>query len=88
MFGRIRVLTRHMDIKTRYGSKEEVGVRLLKRGRSNRIARDRFFALVGKSYTLVMSCGIVYKFKTASDIPEVDTRCACGDPGHWVVKYE
>jgi len=77
-----------MDTKTKYGDKEKIGIRILKQGNSNRVARDRFFALIKNSYTLVMPCGTIYKFKVASDIPDVDTRCACGNPKHWVIKYE
>lgn len=33
-------------------------------------------------------CGKTTKYQTYDDIPEVDVPCSCGNPNHWLIKYE
>lgn len=42
------------------------------------------FILLGVS---MEPCGGRATYRTADDIPLVDTPCPCGDPSHWLVKW-
>lgn len=35
-----------------------------------------------------MPCGSVVVYKTADMVPAESVPCPCGDPNHWVIKYE
>lgn len=35
-----------------------------------------------------MPCGSRIEYWAYSDIPEVDVPCPCGNPNHWLIKYE
>ena len=37
---------------------------------------------------LEMPCGSRAEYPTYDDIPEVDVPCPCGNPNHWLIKYE
>jgi len=37
---------------------------------------------------VVMPCGSKVKYNTIFDIPNEDIPCPCGNPNHWLVKYE
>ena len=37
---------------------------------------------------IIMPCGEKYEFFKFKDIPDKNLRCACGNPKHWVIKYE
>ena len=37
---------------------------------------------------IMMPCGSHVNYATPDDIPEVDVPCPCGDPHHWLLKYE
>ena len=39
-------------------------------------------------YTIKMPCGIVAEYKTWDDIPQKDTPCPCGNPKHWLIRFE
>jgi len=34
-----------------------------------------------------MPCGAIYDY-AADTFPLVDTKCPCGDEGHWIVKWD
>jgi len=38
-------------------------------------------------WTITMPCGRVYTYPI-NGLPDHDVPCDCGDPAHWVVKYE
>ncbi len=38
--------------------------------------------------TIRLDCGGSESYQTAEDIPFVDVTCPCGDPTHWLLKYE
>ena len=38
-------------------------------------------------FAQVMPCGEIVTIRTVDDIPTEDTKCPCGDPNHWVVKW-
>ena len=37
---------------------------------------------------VIMPCGSKVKYNTIFDIPNEDIPCPCGNPNHWLVKYE
>lgn len=37
---------------------------------------------------IYMSCGHKEKFEGLEFIPPFDAPCPCGNPNHWIVKYE
>ena len=37
---------------------------------------------------LTMPCGKSLSYQNFEDIPQVDTPCPCGNPKHWLVKYD
>ncbi len=41
-------------------------------------------------YVLILTChtGETIRYKTFFDIPEHSVPCPCGDPTHWLIKYE
>lgn len=43
------------------------------------------FVLLGVS---LKSCGGSATYRTVDDIPLVDVPCPCGDPNHWLIKYQ
>lgn len=38
--------------------------------------------------TITMPCGVCQEYSTYDDIPDVDIACPCGNPSHWIIKYE
>ena len=46
-------------------------------------AREQFMAV-----KIELPCGYKVVYKNAGEIPTVDTPCPCGDPKHWIVKFE
>ena len=36
----------------------------------------------------ISNCGGSASYKTWDDIPDHDVPCPCGDPTHWLIKYE
>ncbi len=38
--------------------------------------------------TIRLDCGGSESYQTAEDIPLVNVPCPCGDPTHWLLKYE
>ena len=43
----------------------------------------------GSSLLLIkLSCGGSASYQVAEDIPLVDVPCPCGDPTHWLLRYE
>lgn len=43
--------------------------------------------IVEQFWRIGMPCGKDYTYPL-NGLPEVDTPCECGDPDHWVVRYE
>lgn len=43
------------------------------------------FYLLGIS---LEACGGRVTYRTADDVPLVDVPCPCGDPNHWLIKWE
>lgn len=39
-------------------------------------------------YEFLMPCGYLYVLASMEDIPLVDTPCPCGNPEHWLVKWD
>ena len=33
-------------------------------------------------------CGSLVDFPTEADVPETSVPCPCGNPKHWIIKYE
>jgi hypothetical protein len=42
----------------------------------------------GVLISIQMPCEEVYEFETIWDFPLYDVPCVCGDPDHWVVRWE
>jgi len=36
---------------------------------------------------VLMPCGRKFKFNSEDEVPKENTRCPCGHPDHWIVKY-
>lgn len=43
------------------------------------------FTLLG---VYLKPCGGSATYRTVDDIPLVDVPCPCGDPNHWLIKYQ
>ena len=37
--------------------------------------------------TVLMPCGKKFKFDSLEQVPKENTKCPCGHPDHWIVKY-
>lgn len=37
---------------------------------------------------ITMPCGKEVVYANTGEIPNVDTPCPCGDPNHWIVRFE
>ena len=46
-------------------------------------ARENFMMV-----EITMPCGHKIIYEDTGKIPTVDTPCPCGDPSHWIVKFQ
>ena len=44
--------------------------------------------LLNYPYLIIMPCGYKLEYKNFDDIPEEDVSCPCGNPNHWLIRYE
>jgi len=70
--------------------KTEIGIYIFRHNKTNREARDACFKQLDKfgNQLLIMPCGVIVKYKSIEEIPDEDISCPCGDPNHWLVKYD
>ena len=58
--------------------------------------RQVLLEFIGKNYpmspspilVIQMPCGGRAEYKTDADIPDKSVPCPCGDPTHWLIRYE
>jgi hypothetical protein len=66
----------------------EYGIALSGEGKTLEDARRDIVRGYKFPQILYMSCGHKQKVDSIEDVPSVDTPCPCGNPKHWIVKYE
>ena len=66
----------------------EYGIALHGVGKSMEEAREGIRKGYSFPQTLYMSCGYKDKVESFDQIPLFNVPCPCGNPNHWIVKYD
>jgi len=75
--------------------REQMRHRTLTAGLAETYSAEDYAALVaqrergGPFFHFTMpECGTHVDYRTEADVPLVDTPCPCGNPAHWLVKWD
>lgn len=66
----------------------EVGIALHGVGKTVEEAKEDIRRCYHFPQILYMSCGYKLPVQSHDALPKKDTLCPCGNPSHWIVKYE
>jgi len=66
----------------------EWGIALHGVGKTIDEAKENVVKCYGFPQTLYMSCGYRMTFHSEEKLPNQNIPCPCGNPNHWIVKYE